>query len=53
MTLRDVVIIGAGASGSTAAFHLAKAGKTVTLLEMNEQGRLKPCGGGMASVVQQ
>ena len=52
MKIRDVLIIGAGAAGSTAAFHLAKAGRTVTLLEMNAQERLKPCGGGMASAVQ-
>ncbi len=48
----DVVIIGAGAAGSTAAFHLAKAGHKVTLLEKNEERCTKPCGGGMAATVQ-
>ncbi len=53
MSTRDVLIIGAGAAGSTAAFHLAKRGKKITLLEKNKQIISKPCGGGMASSVQQ
>ena len=53
MIHRDVLIIGAGAAGSTAAFHLANAGKKVTLLEMEAERRTKPCGGGMAAAVQQ
>ena len=48
---RDVLIIGAGAAGSTAAFHLANAGKKVTLLEMKAERCIKPCGGGMAAAV--
>ncbi len=52
MTIRDVLIIGAGAAGSTAAFHLAQSNYKVTLLEKEEQNKLKPCGGGMASSVQ-
>ncbi len=52
MKIRDVLIIGAGAAGSTAAFHLAKAGRTVTLLEMNAQERLKPCGAVWLQLVQ-
>ncbi len=53
MRTRDVLIIGAGVAGSTAAFHLARAGKKVTLLEMNTKHSIKPCGGGMAAAVQQ
>ena len=53
MKIKDVLIIGAGAAGATAAFHLAKAGKTVTLLEMSSKELRKPCGGGMAAAVQQ
>ncbi len=53
MSIKDVLIIGAGAAGSTAAFHLANAGNKVTLLEMNSRKLIKPCGGGMASAVQE
>lgn len=48
----DVLIIGAGAAGSAAAFHLGAAGHSVTLLERDPEPRLKPCGGGMAASVQ-
>ncbi|WP_320667311.1 geranylgeranyl reductase family protein [Prochlorococcus sp. MIT 1307] len=53
MRTKDVLIIGAGAAGSTAAFHLAKAGNNVTLLEQHSKENLKPCGGGMAAAVQE
>ena len=36
MISNDVLIIGAGAAGCTAAFHLAKAGQRVTLLEQKD-----------------
>ena len=52
MTIRDVVIIGSGAAGSTAAFHLANANKKVTIVEKDSSPRIKPCGGGMAASVQ-
>ena len=48
----DVLIVGAGAAGSAAAFHLAAAGHSVALLERDTEPRLKPCGGGMAASVQ-
>ncbi|MGB1621083.1 MAG: NAD(P)/FAD-dependent oxidoreductase [Synechococcus sp.] len=48
----DVLIVGAGAAGAAAAFHLAAAGHTVTLLERDSEPRIKPCGGGMAASVQ-
>ena len=53
MTTKDVVIVGAGVAGSTAGFHLAQAGKKIAILEKNHQNIIKPCGGGMASSVQQ
>ena len=52
MTFYDVLIIGAGAAGSCSAFHLADAGKKVGLLEKNSRISLRPCGGGIASSVQ-
>ena len=52
MILRDVLVIGAGSAGSSAAFHLAKAGKKVALLEKSPLFLSKPCSGGIASSVQ-
>ena len=48
----DTLVIGAGPAGCAAAFHLAHRGRTVVLLEQQEQGRSKACGGGMAASVQ-
>ena len=48
----DVAVIGAGAAGTSAAFHLANAGHSVTILEAESGVQIKPCGGGMASSVQ-
>jgi len=53
VNVSDVAVIGAGAAGSAAAFHLAKAGHRVSVLEAVDGARVKPCGGGMASSVQQ
>ncbi len=53
MSIRDVLIIGAGAAGSSAAFHLANSGRRVTLLEKEKSPATKPCGGGMAAAVQE
>jgi geranylgeranyl reductase len=41
----DVAVIGGGPSGSTAAETLARAGRTVLLLDKG--GRIKPCGGAI------
>jgi geranylgeranyl reductase family protein len=49
----DVIVIGAGAAGAAAAFHLAARGRSVLLIEREPPGRSKPCGGGMAASVQQ
>ncbi len=48
-----MLVIGGGASGSAAAFHLAQAGHQVTLLEKEAKGTIKPCGGGMSAAVQE
>jgi len=52
MAEADVIVVGAGAAGASAAFHLAQRGRRVLLLERQPPGRSKPCGGGMAASVQ-
>jgi geranylgeranyl diphosphate/geranylgeranyl-bacteriochlorophyllide a reductase len=41
----DVVVIGGGPSGATAAAELARLGKSVLMLDRG--GRIKPCGGAI------
>lgn len=41
----DVVVVGGGPSGATAAWDLARAGRSVVLLD--RAGRIKPCGGAV------
>ena len=41
----DVVVVGGGPAGATAAQELAKQGHTVLLLD--RAGRIKPCGGAI------
>ena len=41
----DIVVIGGGPCGATAAHDLARAGRRVLLLD--RQGRIKPCGGAI------
>ncbi|MGY2745285.1 geranylgeranyl reductase family protein [Pseudarthrobacter sp. O4] len=43
----NVLIVGAGPAGSTAAYHLAKAGIDVTVLEKTGFPREKVCGDGL------
>jgi geranylgeranyl reductase family protein len=43
----DVIVVGAGPAGSTAAFHLARAGLEVALLEKATFPREKVCGDGL------
>jgi geranylgeranyl reductase family protein len=43
----DAIVVGAGPSGSTAAYRLAAAGKNVLLLDRASFPRDKPCGGGV------
>ena len=52
MTLKDVAIIGGGASGATTAFHLANKRKNVCILEKNISSPERTCGGGMSAAVQ-
>ena len=48
----DAIVVGAGAAGAAAAFHLATRGHRVLILEAQALPRRKPCGGGMAASVQ-
>lgn len=43
----DVVIVGAGPAGSTAARELSRGGFSVLLLDAKDFPRDKPCGGGL------
>ncbi|MEM1301975.1 MAG: geranylgeranyl diphosphate reductase [Pseudomonadota bacterium] len=45
MTQYDVVVVGGGPSGATAAEDLARAGKRVAMID--RAGRIKPCGGAV------
>ncbi|MFQ6047099.1 MAG: FAD-dependent oxidoreductase, partial [Gemmatimonadales bacterium] len=39
----DVIVVGAGPAGATAAYELARQGVAVMLLEQKELPRYKPC----------
>lgn len=47
----DCIIVGAGPAGGTAAYHLAKKGRSVLVLEKASLPRYKPCGGGVSPIV--
>ena len=49
----DCIIVGAGPAGGTAAYHLAKRGRSVLVLERESLPRYKPCGGGVSPQVAQ
>jgi geranylgeranyl reductase family protein len=49
----DCIIVGAGPAGSGAAYHLAKRGRSVRLLEQQALPRYKPCAGGVSPQIAQ
>jgi geranylgeranyl reductase family protein len=49
----DCIIVGAGPAGGSAAYHLAKRGRSVLVLEKESLPRYKPCGGGVSPQVAQ
>ncbi len=49
----DCIIIGAGPAGAAAAYHLARQGRSVLILEKDAHPRYKPCGGGVSPQVAQ
>lgn len=50
-SIYDCVVVGGGPAGATAAYHLAKNGHSVLILEKNQLPRYKPCGGGVCPKV--
>ena len=49
----DCIIVGAGPAGSSAAYHLAKQGHSVLVLDKANFPREKSCGGGVSPAIAQ
>lgn len=49
----DCIIVGAGPAGATAAYHLAKRGRSVLVIEKESLPRKKPCSGGVSPAIAQ
>ncbi len=47
----DCLILGAGPAGAAAAYHLARRGHSVLLIEKDRLPRYKACGGGVSPIV--
>jgi len=47
--MHDVIVVGMGPGGATAATHLARAGFSVLGLEGKAHPRYKVCGGGLSA----
>jgi geranylgeranyl reductase family protein len=47
-TFYDVIVVGGGPAGASAAYFLRKAGKRVLVLEKERLPRYKTCGGGLS-----
>jgi geranylgeranyl reductase family protein len=47
----NCLVVGAGPAGATAAYHLAKLGSSVLILDKATLPRYKPCGGGVSPAV--
>ncbi|BAZ45602.1 geranylgeranyl reductase [Chondrocystis sp. NIES-4102] len=47
----DCIIVGAGPAGSSAAYHLAKQGHSVLVIEKSSFPRTKSCGGGVSPAI--
>jgi geranylgeranyl reductase family protein len=45
----DVIVVGSGPAGSTAAYHLGEAGLKVLVIEKENLPRYKTCGGGIST----
>lgn len=51
MMKRQVIVVGAGPAGATAAFYLARAGVDVLMLDKESWPRDKPCGDGLRAPI--
>ena len=49
----DCIVVGAGPAGSTTAYHLAKQGLSVLVLDQANFPRSKSCGGGVSPAIAQ
>ena len=49
----DCIVVGAGPAGGTAAYHLAKRGRSVLVLEREALPRYKACSGGVSPAIAQ
>jgi geranylgeranyl reductase family protein len=49
--MTDCIIVGAGPAGGAAAYHLAKRGLSVLVLEKAALPRSKPCSGGVSPAI--
>ncbi len=49
----DCIIVGAGPAGGSAAYHLAKQGRSVLIIDRDILPRYKPCGGGVSPAIAQ
>ena len=47
----DCIVVGAGPAGASAAYELAKQGRSVLILEKSAFPRYKPCGGGVSPAI--
>ena len=47
----DCIIVGAGPAGSSSAYHLAKQGRSVLVLDKANFPRKKSCGGGVSPAI--
>ncbi len=47
----DVIVVGLGPAGATAAYELSKKGFKVLAIEKQRHPRYKPCGGGLTAKI--
>jgi geranylgeranyl reductase family protein len=47
----DCIVVGAGPAGASAAYHLAKRGRSVAVVEKHALPRYKPCAGGVSPAI--